>query len=516
MSIYFPNSAIRVYLNDTENTGLYMPDGAFRVNTTDNTFGIYAPDGAFRGTFENGTFGFYDASGAIRMSETQSFDGSLFVQIVSTQEDDVDLDDGSGDTEDLNEGTIIIDGGFEEDPTIENDGPGKSVSGKSAGYAKFLYSIGVPTAGYIYTMTYDPDFSALSQQGKLAMVGFGFKEAKKYHFTGLKGDGDTGLVVNTAEGPNFDNLKSLDETSSGAPTNGTQAGPNYLQIEINEDGTTYTLRTSSDGSTWDDELTDDLPSPLTNSTDAEEFGIAIYLDEADKGSFTVDITLWEQGESAIASSGLFTESRDNLSSGTTFSACDFGAENANRRIVVAIQWNTTFSRILNSMTIGGVNATRATRGDTGGTTFNSELWYANVPTGTSGDVVGTWNSSPAGLAASLEVYSFVSANAAPTDTARHLGHGGNVGPISLTIDHAANSVVIAEAIDTYPSTSSEITFTEGVAVDADLDIAARRDVIAGSTTLDEVGTGYTITVGTTAGLEEFNAAFTFTALSWAL
>jgi len=202
--------------------------------------------------------------------------------------------ESDGEADGLDQGTMIYDGGFADAPTIINHGNGKRVGGTTSNFAKFLFSIGVPEAGALYTMTYDPDFSGLSQGGDLAMVGFGFKQAKKYHFAGLRGDGNDGLNAYKVSGNNFSNLKATDETDGGAATNGTQAGPNWLQIEIAEDGSTYTLRTSADGETWDDEFIGDLPDPLSASTSAEEFGIAIYLDAADKGAFEVDITLWQQ------------------------------------------------------------------------------------------------------------------------------------------------------------------------------------------------------------------------------
>jgi hypothetical protein len=211
----------------------------------------------------------------------------------------IDEPSGSdGAADDLDTVTIIYDGGIDGEPTFGNQGNGKRIGGTTTDFAKILISIGAAQACHKYTMTYNPDFSALSQQGKLAMVGFGFKQNNRYHLTGAKGDGDTGLNANKAYGNNFNNLKATTEVNGGAVTHGTQAGPNWLQIEIAEDGTTYTLRTSSDGSTWADEFTDSLPTPLDASTDAGDFGIALYLDGADIGAFTVDVTLWEQVDCA--------------------------------------------------------------------------------------------------------------------------------------------------------------------------------------------------------------------------
>lgn len=78
----------------------------------------------------------------------------------------------------------------------------------------------------------------------------------------------------------------------------------------------------------------------------------------------------------------------------TFPGLDFGAAAANRTIVVS--WGTrdtgtglTFP----SCTIGGISATLAvaTNNTAGGNMSMAGIFYANVPTGTSGDVVFTYN-----------------------------------------------------------------------------------------------------------------------------
>ena len=226
--------------------------------------------------------------------ESKYYPGT-FLLLPTGGEVEVDEPSGSdGEAGELDTVTVIFDGGLSDEPTFGNQGNGKRVGGTTTDFAKILISIGAVTAGFTYTMTYDPDFSGLSQSGALAMVGFGFKQQNKYHFTGLKGDGSSGLNANKAYGPNFNQLRAGTETDGGAASHGTQAGPNWLRIAIAEDGLTYTLSTSSGGSTWAEEFTDDIPTPLSEATDATDFGIAIYLDGEDVGAFTVDITLWEQ------------------------------------------------------------------------------------------------------------------------------------------------------------------------------------------------------------------------------
>lgn len=83
--LYAASGAIRVTLDDATQTGRYMPNGSWRVNTTDVGPGIYAPDGAIRGVFDETDPGVYDATGAIRMSETDDLDGSWFVEDVTPE-----------------------------------------------------------------------------------------------------------------------------------------------------------------------------------------------------------------------------------------------------------------------------------------------------------------------------------------------------------------------------------------------------------------------------------------------
>ena len=213
---------------------------------------------------------------------------------IDVREEEVDIpSETDGDASGLDQGTLIFDGGFSDAPTVSNQGNGKRFKGASRDYAKFLFSIGAPVAGQVYTMTYDPDWSALSQGGALAMIGLGFKAGNEYHIPGLRGDGADGLNAYKVQGANFNNLKAGSGTDGGAAAHGTQAGPNWLQAEIAGDASTYTMRTSADGETWADEFTAAVPSPIDSTGGAEKFGVAVYLDAADQGEFTIDVTLWE-------------------------------------------------------------------------------------------------------------------------------------------------------------------------------------------------------------------------------
>lgn len=196
---------------------------------------------------------------------------------------------------------IVDDGGFTVGPIVGDGSGGIKIQGKNGGLAKFIYDIGPPQSGYIYTVRYDPDFTRLSNTGKEAFVGFGFKSGNDFHFTGLKGDGATGLNAYKIYGAGkFNQSSGFTTIDDGAAAFGTQAGPNWLRIVIAADGTTYTLATSSDGQNWTNEFTASAPSPLATATGAGQFGIAVFLENSDKGQFLIQITVWSASGSATA------------------------------------------------------------------------------------------------------------------------------------------------------------------------------------------------------------------------
>jgi hypothetical protein len=200
---------------------------------------------------------------------------------------DTSNDSGLEDTE----GTLVAVGDFTLAPTVGGGNGALKFKGKNGGLSYFVFDIGAAQPGGIYTYSYVPHFQELSNGGKEAFVGFGFKTGNSFHLTGLKGDGATGLtkhkIAGTGIGPN-----DYTSSGSGAPANGTQAGPNFVQIEISGDGSTYTIRTSGDsGATWADEFTASVPTPFSD-TATTQFGLAVFLENSDKGRFSLDVTEW--------------------------------------------------------------------------------------------------------------------------------------------------------------------------------------------------------------------------------
>jgi len=184
------------------------------------------------------------------------------------------------------------DDGFTETPVAASTQDGIKLSGKNGGATAFVYDMGVPNAGSIHTVEVQADFSSLSKDGRKAAVGFGFRDADdNFHIVGLRGDGNvnTSMLVSRITG-SFGSAKNFSLSNDGAATNGTRDGANWHRVTIDSDGLNYTYSTSADGNTWDAELTDYLPSPLSYADDAVQFGLAVYFAADDKGPFSLNIT----------------------------------------------------------------------------------------------------------------------------------------------------------------------------------------------------------------------------------
>ena len=179
-------------------------------------------------------------------------------------------------------------------PKPKNDPLGLKFTGQNGGIAKFIFDLGSASSGSIYTMKYEADWSLLSNTGKEVFFGFGFLESDNdYHFIGNKGDGTTGIDIKRLYGTANFNSVSAPTTLTDVANNGTQSGPNWLQLEVAVGGATYILRSSADGDTWDDELTGIVPTPTSDCVTPLTFGIAIFLENSDKGEFEVIVNLWE-------------------------------------------------------------------------------------------------------------------------------------------------------------------------------------------------------------------------------
>lgn len=279
------------------------------------------------------------------------------------------IDNGSGIGE--GDGEVVIpdpedpetdEGGYEEPPIQQDTSAGLKIHGKNGGSATFLKDWGPPLPGAIYTMRYSVDWSLMSRLGREAAIGFAFKNGNDFHLTSLRGNGlsPTTTMLESKVYGDFRKANQFTITNDGSAANGTKDGPNWLQIEIAEDGTTYTLRTSADGSSWADAYTDAVPTPLTNSDDALQFGPGGYFTNTDKGIFS--ITIEEFSEVVLANPvtyiGHYSQSFSPSPGDVTWDDAPIATTDADDVVVVGVLAGAPFGLTTSGLTVGGQAATR--------------------------------------------------------------------------------------------------------------------------------------------------------------
>lgn len=128
----------------------------------------------------------------------------------------------------------------------------------------------------------------------------------------------------------------------------------------------------------------------------------------------------------------------------TFSSQAIGTAEADRKVVVGVSGHgsTASARSISSMTIGGVSATLLVASvNSAESQYITELWQAPVPTGSTGDVVITFNATMGyvGIGSYAVTGATLSAHATALDTVGD--------PLSTTIDVPAGGVLIGACGD---------------------------------------------------------------------
>ncbi|MES0072616.1 hypothetical protein [Mesorhizobium sp. M0058] len=321
------------------------------------------------------------------------------------------------------------DGGFVDPPVVTTTSTGDTtIKGqvKPGSFGKFVFPLATIQAGRQYTFRYTPDFSRLSQQGKLAMVGFGLKNSNDFHIVGLRGDGTTGLHKYKVYGtpPNGWNKDSGHTTSDGgAAAAGTQAGPNYIRLTTSVDGTTYLFETSSNGAAWNVEYSGSTPDPFTNVSGVTTFGIALWFNNADAGPFSIVI---DQFVDALPVQYLSTQTDNTNTNIYTFSNLDVGTADANRKVFACVGVNNTGITV-SSVIIGGVAAVKIIEANT--SNRSGAIFVADVPTGATATVVVT--ASGTSNECLLSLYRTTIASLGLLDTASNVVGTGSVNTLTL-------------------------------------------------------------------------------------
>lgn len=108
----------------------------------------------------------------------------------------------------------------------------------------------------------------------------------------------------------------------------------------------------------------------------------------------------------------------------TFTGISFGTADTNRIIAVPVCWRANADGdTITGMTIGGVSATQASGAyvsATGGA-WISDIWYAAVPTGTSGNVVVTFSATTSRTG--IATYRIITGTSTPTSVQNTSGNG---------------------------------------------------------------------------------------------
>mgnify|MGYP003631487479 CR=1 FL=1 len=142
-------------------------------------------------------------------------------------------------------------------------------------------------------------------------------------------------------------------------------------------------------------------------------------------------------------------SRDTFatsSSSNTHSSVSLGTADAARIVVICTGFQTSNTgagaNSIASITIGGVSATKVVSNKYSDSTNIQEngIWYAAVPTGTTGDIVPTFASTTTNPGnTEIGIYKCLRINTTAYDT----GTGNGNPAASTTIDNTANGILIA-------------------------------------------------------------------------
>ena len=175
----------------------------------------------------------------------------------------------------------------------------------------------------------------------------------------------------------------------------------------------------------------------------------------------------------------------------SFTTQAFGAADATRVIVVGIAHGGTTTAV-SWVTIGGVSATKAVSALEN--ECHAAIWYAEVPTGTSGTVV-VGVVGGAGSCA-IVVWSVLNASSTPTATGSSVAN-----PPSTTISCAAGGVIIGFNQNS-PSSNKATTWTNLTEV-ADATLEGDRTYSGASDAFETAHVSRAVTATLDGGVENF-------------
>lgn len=173
----------------------------------------------------------------------------------------------------------------------------------------------------------------------------------------------------------------------------------------------------------------------------------------------------------------------------TYSAADIGTASPSRVVVVALAYAT--GDIPSAITIGGVSATGVTYVSS---SIGTGIWYANVPSGTTADIVFTKETTTANNF-NFTWYTLNTNYITPYDTASSAEASGNR---SVTIDSYGGGAIIYVVSTRSDSTIDTATWTGTSTFTENANLVFAGTTRYGATGSSSIGASDTVTNGTLA------------------
>lgn len=178
----------------------------------------------------------------------------------------------------------------------------------------------------------------------------------------------------------------------------------------------------------------------------------------------------------------------------TFSSQSLGDAASDRVIVVQAAGSSTGTGGVASLTIGGVSATLIDEQATSNPADTTSMWYAEVPTGTTGDVVVTFNALNARCGIGL--WRLTGVTVTPYDTGKDTDPAtSGANPVaSTTIDVETGGIIIASAYSSNSGTTTPPTYAwTGITENYETVAESKSVVSGGLNSSGTAATGKTIT-----------------------
>lgn len=184
----------------------------------------------------------------------------------------------------------------------------------------------------------------------------------------------------------------------------------------------------------------------------------------------------------------------------TYPTVAIGTAAANRVVAVIFACRSgTANMTASAVTIGGIAATQVSgaAGSSGSLQGGSDIWYASVPTGTTGNIVVTWSSAT--TATGIQVYSILTTTPTP---ASGNGIAGVTTSLNTNITVPASGVGISGM---YAQSGAVVSWTNATADNHGVITGARGLDAAHTTSTGAVSV--TGTIGASSGVGMSSAAW---------